>query len=226
MDGKKYHDAEMLFPEIELLQPENIAVAEWRKQIIAESEKIKAEQERKAAEVLKNKQAEKAFQEALGLQKDKRFYDALDRFDAILADGVPDEKIVDKIKAEIHKTEQMIADAREPFLKEAKEQESAGKLSEANRAYLKALAVDPMSDEGKEGVKRIAGVLTERAKFIYTEGVFAESYGDVDVAEKKFREVLTVVTPDNDYYEKASSRLKRLTVFKRAGTNVLEGIPE
>lgn len=35
MDKRRFKEAEALFPDIELMQPENMAVSEWRKQIIA-----------------------------------------------------------------------------------------------------------------------------------------------------------------------------------------------
>ena len=122
------------------------------------------------------------------------------------------------IKDEIKKTEQTIAAEREPLLEKAKQLEQDGKLNEAYRIYQKVLEVDPMEDEAPAGMKRIKGVLTDRAKHIYTEGVFAESYGDMEAAEKKFREVLESVPKEDEYYEKAESKLKKLTVFKRAGS--------
>ncbi len=64
-------------------------------------------------------------------------------------------------------------------------------------------------------MKRIRGTLTSKAKFLYTEGVFAESYSDLDTAEKRYREILDVVPKDDDYYLKAQARLKKLTVFKK-----------
>jgi len=44
MDQKKFKEAESLFPEIELIQPENTAVSEWRKLIVAENEKSAADE--------------------------------------------------------------------------------------------------------------------------------------------------------------------------------------
>ena len=40
---------------------------------------------------------------------------------------------------------------------------------------------------------------------------------DIETAEKKYREVLEVVPKEDDYYEKAELKLKKLTIFKRAG---------
>jgi predicted TPR repeat methyltransferase len=64
-------------------------------------------------------------------------------------------------------------------------------------------------------MNRIRGILNARAKSIYSEGVIAESFSELDVAEKRYREVLEVVPVDNDYFKKASSRLAKLTVLRR-----------
>ncbi|MBC7396096.1 MAG: hypothetical protein H7333_01520, partial [Bdellovibrionales bacterium] len=47
------------------------------------------------------------------------------------------------------------------------------------------------------------------------EGVFAESYSDLETAEKRYTEVMDVVPNDDDYYLKAEKRLRRLTIFRR-----------
>ncbi len=215
MDRKLYKEAEALFPEIELLQPENVAVNEWRKQIISENERVAAaEVERKRLMELHQK-AEIDFRTSISLENEKKYYEALDRFDEILSRNLTDQKLIDQIKQEISKVEAKIGEEKEPVLSQGKQMEKEGRLSDAYRAYSKTLEIDPMDEEAPVGMSRIKDVLTDRAKRIYTEAVFAESYGDVDTAEKKYREVLEVVAKDNEYYSKAESRLKKLTVFKK-----------
>lgn len=217
MDQKKYKEAEALFPEIELLQPENVAVSEWRRQIMAETEKLEKEREARILLEDLHKQAWADFNKAVSLESNKKYYEALDRFDEILTRKIQDQKLIDTVKSEITKVEQMISSERDPLLAQGKQLEQEGKLSESYRAYQKALEADPMDEEAPAGMKRIKGILTDRAKHIYTEGVFAESYGDLETAEKKYREVLEVVPKEDEYYDKADSKLKKLTVFKRAG---------
>ncbi len=225
MDRKSYKEAEALFPEIELIQPENVAVNEWRKQIIAENERIATEEtERKRMNDLHQK-AEKDFKDAVSLETQKKYYEALDRFDEILSRNLTNQKLIDAIKFEVSKVENKIDEEKEPVLTQGKQMEKEGKLSDAYRAYSKTLEIDPMDEEAPAGMSRIKDVLTDRAKRIYTEAVFAESYGDFDTAEKKFREVLDVVAKDNEYYSKAESKLKKLTVFKKAPV-IREGIQQ
>jgi pSer/pThr/pTyr-binding forkhead associated (FHA) protein/tetratricopeptide (TPR) repeat protein len=215
MDQKRFKEAESLFPEIELIQPENAAVNEWRKRIMGESERLEQERaEKKRIEDLHRK-AWADYQKAQDLVAEKRYYDALDEFDEISARPLTDKKLIQALKDDTQKAEASIAAERDPLLTEGKQLEGEGKLSEAYKKYQKALEVDPLDKVGPEGMKRIRGTLTSKAKFLYTEGVFAESYSDLDTAEKRYREILDVVPKDDDYYLKAQSRLKKLTIFKK-----------
>jgi len=53
------------------------------------------------------------------------------------------------------------------------------------------------------------------AKAIYSDGVIAEGFGDYDVAEKKYREVIETVPSDNSYHIKAKARLKVFSTLRK-----------
>ena len=219
MDQKRFKEAEALFPEIELIQPENAAVNEWRKRIMVETEKIEeAKAEKKRIEAI-NKKGWDDYRKAQELVDQKRYYDALDVYDDISARKVEDPKLIQTLKDQTDKVEGMIAAERDPLLEQAKQLEADGKLSEAYKTYQQAADVDPLDQTAPAGMKRIRGTLTSRAKYLYTEGVFAESYSDLDTAEKRYREVLEVVPKDDDYYLKAQSRLRKLTIFKNPASS-------
>jgi tetratricopeptide (TPR) repeat protein len=215
MDKHRYKEAEALFPEIELIQPENVAVNEWRKQIISEGERIEREKEAQKKQAELNRKAWADFQESRKLANEKRYYDALDQYDELLERQVSDKKFIVAVKEEIKRVEQLIASERDPHLAQGKQLEQDGKLGEAFKEYEKAHEVDPVDELSVEGMNRIRGTLTSRARSIYAEGVFAESYSDMDTAEKRYREVLEAVPKDDDYYEKAQIRLKKLTVLNK-----------
>ena len=218
MDKKKYKEAEALFPEIELLQPENLAVATWHKQIMAEQEKIEAEKAEKQRIEEMHRLAWSDYQKVLDRVKKKEYYEALDDLDEIEARPLQDQKLKQTLKDEMKTVEAAIANGRDPFLAQGKQLEQEGKLGEAYKAFQKAAEADVMDEEGNAGMKRIKATLDSRAKYYYAEGVFAESYSDFETAEKKYREVLEAVPPESDYYLKAQSRLKKITVFRRPAT--------
>ena len=214
MDKKRFAEAETLFSEIELLQPENQAVGIWRKHMIEEKEKLDrlAHEQKRDLEI--NKMAWSDFNKAKNLSEDKKYWDALDQYDELLERAVTDKKLPSQIKLEIKKVEGLIEAERQPFMVQGKQLESESKWAEAYRAYQKAFEVDPTFIPADEGMKRIRGNLTGMAKVTYAEGVFAESYSDWEAAEKSYREVLEIVPTDDSYYAKAESRLKKITIFR------------
>ena len=221
MDKKRFKEAEALFPEIELIQPENVAVTEWRKQIMGEAERLDREREEKKRIADLHRQTWADFQEVRGLEAKKQYYDALDQLDELAERPLKDHKLIKAIQDEMKKIEDQITAERDPLLAQAKQLEQDGKLIEAYRAYQSASVVDPVDTVSAEGMKRTQGTLTARARSIYAEGVFAESYSDLDTAEKRYREVLQVVPKEDDYYAKAQKRLKKLTVFSKTSEDRL-----
>ena len=215
MEQKKYKDAEALFPEIELLQPENTVVASWRKKIIEEHEAIEREKEEAAKLEKKQREILDEYRAAQKTFEDKNYFAALDQFDAILTrEGLP-AKFAALVKGDIRKVEDAIAAERDPLIEKGKKLEKEENYTDAYNAYLQASKVDPTDNEAPAGMNRIRGVLTSRAKGIYSEAVIAESFSDFELAEKKYREVLEVVPVDNEYFVKATIRVKKLMALKR-----------
>jgi tetratricopeptide (TPR) repeat protein len=215
MEQKKYRDAEAIFPEIELLQPENTVVASWRKKIIEENEAI--EREKAEAEKIAKRQKEilEDYRAAQKTFEEKNYFAALDQFDAILVkEGLP-AKFVALVKADIRRVEDAIAAERDPLIEKGKKLEKEENYTDAYNAYLQASKIDPTDNEAPAGMNRIRGVLTNRAKGIYSEAVIAESFSDFELAEKKYREVLEVVPVDNEYFVKATLRVRKLMALKR-----------
>ncbi len=215
MAKKRYNEAEVLFPEIELLQPENSAVSEWRKQMVNEKERIDREQAEKKRVADLIKEAWTDFDKTVAMAKEKKYWEALDAFDLLAERVIPDKKFQPAIQEQIKKIEDTIKAERDPFLVQGKQLEGEGKLFESYKAYQKAQQIDPTNSDAPAGMARIRGTLNSKAKSIYAEGVFAESYTDLDTAEKRYREVLDVVPDDDEYYLKANARLKKLTVLRK-----------
>jgi pSer/pThr/pTyr-binding forkhead associated (FHA) protein len=216
MEEGKYQEAEELFPEIEILEPENAAVSAWRKKILEESEKRKVEEEnrKRLAGVLAKAKVDVEAAEAFF--KEKRYVDALEILDEVVERVDLDARFAKRIENRIQDIEKVMASERDPHIESAKRLESEGKLGEAHREYKAAIAIDPSDSEGPAGIKRIQGQLNSMAKAIYSDGVIAEGFGDYDVAEKKYREVIETVPSDNSYHVKAKARLKVFSALRKA----------
>lgn len=223
MDQRRYKDAEGLFPEIELIQPENSVVANWRKRIIEENERLEmAEKERaRLAEIRKKTREE--YRQAEARLKAGDFFGALDGYDALLENAAIEKELADQVKKGIRTAEDSIAAKRDPLIAQGHEFEKAMNYAEAYKVYSMAAQVDPTDDQAPAGMERIRGVLTSKAKAVYSEGVIAESFSEFDVAEKKYREVLEIVPPDHDYFSKATRRIKRILSARKPAS---EGGPQ
>ncbi len=214
MNAKKYAAAMEVFPEIEILEPENAQVAQWRDLISTENERVeKAKAEKKAFEDFHSKVRKDIDAVVATRAKDKDYYQAMDDLDEIATRPIQIQSLKDRIKREIKKSEDELAAERDPLLEQANEAEKSGDLAAAFRYFKQSSLVDSESEAAKKGMDRIRGVLNMRAKHLYTEGVFAESFGDYDTAEDKYKEVLKAVPQDDPYFDKATSRLKKLTVL-------------
>lgn len=218
MDKRRFSEAEALFPEIELLQPENSAVNEWRKQIVAEGERVERERQEKARIAELNRQGWKKFQYLLEFKQGRQYQMALDTIAEIREIEIDDEKLIRSLRSEEDEIRGRITSERDPLIQKGRELEQNGQLAEAYRAYEEAHELDPEDVTAKKGMDRIRGTLTSRAKALYIEGVFAESYNDLEAAEKSYRSILQMVPKGDEYFAKAELRLKRITAFRKTAS--------
>jgi pSer/pThr/pTyr-binding forkhead associated (FHA) protein/tetratricopeptide (TPR) repeat protein len=217
MKAGNYISARQLFPEVLALDPENKAVGFWQKEIedFEEDQRRKAEEKALRDEV--NKKVWDRYFEGEKLQKTGDFFDAIEVFEDVLTLEASDQKVFARAKNRITETRQMIRNRLLPLLEQGKSKETEGDLSEAYRLYARASKIDPGDLTGVEGMKRIRDVLRSRARIVYTEAVLAESFSEFVKAKTKFQEVLSIVPEDDDYYEKAQSKLNKYEPFRELG---------
>jgi len=77
------------------------------------------------------------------------------------------------------------------------------KYSEAYSSFKKALQHKPDYDPARKGLSKLGA----QAKKLYYEGYVAK-YSDPDTARKKWRIVIKITPPDNEWHQKAKKRLE------------------
>jgi pSer/pThr/pTyr-binding forkhead associated (FHA) protein/tetratricopeptide (TPR) repeat protein len=207
MEAKDYPAARDLFGEVMALDPENAQVAAWKKEIedFEEAQRL-AEQERQVqAEI--NRRAEDALSEANALRKKGQCHSAIEVYRQIPDIGSNDPKIARAATQGASACKAYIRSRREPLLQEAQTLEHSGEFAQAFKLYQRATRIDPPHPAGYAGMKRVRGILHERAKLIYAEGVLAESFSDFANAERKFKEVLKVAPSDDIYFERSQKKI-------------------
>jgi pSer/pThr/pTyr-binding forkhead associated (FHA) protein len=207
MDKKEYEPAKEIFLEILTLDPDNVAVASWKKEIEAYEDELKVKEQAKQVQAQINKQGWEIFKEAMEFKKSRKFYSAIDNFQKTIDIGSSDAKLLSLSKRMIASCRSLIKSLRDPVLAEAKTAEEANEYSKAFELYQKATRIDPHHPEGYAGINRIKGILHDRAKSIYTEAVLAESYSDFNNAKKMFEECLKVSPKDDVYHDRAARKL-------------------
>jgi pSer/pThr/pTyr-binding forkhead associated (FHA) protein/tetratricopeptide (TPR) repeat protein len=214
MAKKKYDTVRELFSQIFALDPDNQQATAWRKEVdqYEEQKRIKEQEENVQREI--NIQAWDIYKEGMKLKQQKQFREAIATLKKVMEIGATDKKVAVAAKDGIRDTQQEIINLRDPVLAEAKQAEDALDLPKAFALYKKATEIDPPYPDGYAGMERIRGILHDRAKVLYIDGVLAESYSDFSVAKKKFQECKDVAPKDDIYHDRAERKLA--SFFKTA----------
>lgn len=214
MQQKNYDQAQILFGEVLALDPENTQVTDWKRQIDAEVEKKKLEEQQQEIRREINRRAYAMLGEGLALRARGKCHQAIVVFHDALAIEATDHKPAARAKQGIAACHATIQGLRDPVLADAKSAEESGELAKAFKLFRKATVIDPPHPAGYAGMNRIRKVLHDRAKVIYTEAVVAESYSDFEAAKKKYRECLEVAPEDDIYFERSTRKLGRYPANK------------
>ncbi len=207
MKEKKYDDARELFAQVLSIDPDNPAVADWRRIVESFEEKKRLQAEKDSIQRDLNKNAKKIAANADALYQEERYYDAVTVYKKVLTSGAELPGLMRHARAQIDAAARALKKKRDPLLEEAQKQEKEAHYEEAIVSYKKVAAIDPRDNSWRDGLARVKLVLHERARGIYTEAILAEGYSEFDEAQKKFRECLKVAPVDDEYHDRAMRKL-------------------
>lgn len=214
MSKKRYEQAKESFSEILSVDPENLSVAEWKKEIeIWSEEQDRIEKEKQVQEEI-NKRSWDIYNEGFELHKAGKYREAIEAYRKVTELGANDSVLIRKAATMAKTCLDSIRELRDPHLRKAKEFEKNGDLSAAFKEYQLATETDPAHPDGWAGLDRIRDVLTERAKILYTEAVIAESYSDFKTAHTKFNEIMKLAPEGSLYFQRAQRKLQSYLNFR------------
>jgi len=214
MGQKKYEQAKETFGEILALDPDNVSVAEWKREIDTWMEEQSRLQQEKLVQEEINKRAWDTYNEGFELHKAGKYRAAMEIYKKIPELGVDDKILLKKTATMLKTCQESIRELRDPHLKTAKAFEQNGELGPAFKEYQLASEIDPSHPEGWAGMDRIRDVLTDRAKILYTEAVIAESYSDFRVAQSKFKRILKMAPKGTPHFQRAPRNPQSYLNFK------------
>ncbi|POB12444.1 MULTISPECIES: FHA domain-containing protein [unclassified Halobacteriovorax] len=199
-----------LFQQIKELDPNNYDVANLELELdsyIKEKNRKELEEAQKKAERQRMVDALKPG-ETLFLQEE--WYKAIGALELFISEKSMDEDLMKKAIDMLKKSRQNLKNITGPLLGKARSLKEAEDLKASYEVFKEVLRYNPNELDAQSELDDINDTLTRRARKVYRQGLISESLGSFEDAREKFQEVQQISPMDNEYYIKASERLKNL----------------
>ena len=207
VDSKKLE--ECLSPII-VLNPDHEAIASLRAradQLI--SDRLARNEQKAEYQSLVRRQSS-LFTAAENLNKSGKALEAIKAYSRVVSSRLPDpQNLKSKAQRQIASIQQKLSDQQSRFEAEAESSFKSGDIKTAVQKIKKALAVNPENEVLKGRMSTMLGELKKQMQTLYQEGVLEESVGEVDTAKAKWKKIIETSLPEEDYYKKARSKLKK-----------------
>ena len=213
MLAKKFDQAVELFPKIAELDPENANIEKWQAQVSEYLNAKRKEEAQKALLARLTEQAKGMKEDAAELANKKLFRQAINKLNDAMKLAPVTEEMKESLKSDLEQVTSSLGAAMNPIMAEAEVFEEEKDFPKAYKLYEQASALDPEDDKPVKGIERIRDTLHLKAKGFYTEGLLYESYSDFEGAKAKFQEAKDTAPVDDEYYAKATSKLKKFEVL-------------
>ncbi|EPZ52042.1 FHA domain protein [Bacteriovorax sp. BAL6_X] len=199
-----------LFQQIKELDPNNYDVANLELELdsyIKEKNRKELEEAQKKAERQRMVDALKPG-ETLFLQEE--WFKAIGALELFISEKSMDEDLMKKAIDMLKKSRQNLKNITGPLLGKARSLKEAEDLKASYEVFKEVLRYNPNELDAQSELDDINDILTRRARKVYRQGLISESLGSFEDAREKFQEVQQISPIDNEYYLKASERLKNL----------------
>lgn len=200
--------AEALFSKILELDPENFDVPLLQNELqdwIKEEEKLEVE---KAAKEAEYKRSIDMLMPAKNYFLRQEWYQAILKLDDFFSHKDVDQEVFKEATAMYEEAKQKLKDIEDPLVGKARSLKEGEDLKGAYEAYSEILKINPANMEALNEMNTIRITITNRAKKIYREALVSESLSMFNDAREKFKEVQQISPTDNEYYKKATLKLK------------------
>ncbi len=187
--------------------PEIVALRNRVETIIAE--RIAEKQRRDEFNALVKKRQE-LYSKAVQLQNEEKPLEAIEAFIAVVNSKLPDPaNLSAKARREIASIQQNLQKKTAEFEKTADDQLKSGNLKAAILALQAANKVNPENEVIIGRLNSMISELKKQMQVLYQEGVLEESVGEIDSAKAKWKKIIELSIPDEDYYKKSKTKLKK-----------------
>ncbi len=176
-------------------------------QIVAER-KIKEAQ--KADYAAKAARQKALYQKATDLNRSGQLLQAVKVFEEVSSSGLPDPQgYKSQARREIASIQQTLSEKQSLLESQAEASYKKGELKEAINFLKKSEEINPDNEVTKSKVTGMMSELKKQMQTFYQEGILEESVGEVESAKTKWRKIIKLSLPDEEYYKKATIKLKK-----------------
>lgn len=172
--------------------------------------------ERKIREAQKADYAAKAarqkalYQKALELNRSGQLLQAVKAFEEVSSSALPDPQgLKPQARREIASIQQTLSEKQSLFETQAEASYKKGELKDAISFLKKSEEINPDNEVTKSKVVTMMSELKKQMQTLYQEGILEESVGEVESAKTKWRKIIKLSLPDEEYYKKATIKLKK-----------------
>lgn len=150
------------------------------------------------------------YERAQAIQKRGQPLVAVKAYEEVIKSNLPDPKSYKgQAKREIASIQQKLSEEQVELEKLADASYKKGDLKAAIMSLKKAVEINPENEVTKGKVTSMLAELKKQMQSTYQEAILEESVGEVESAKVKWKKILERSLPDEDYYKKATTKLKK-----------------
>ncbi|MCB0357079.1 MAG: FHA domain-containing protein [Bdellovibrionales bacterium] len=190
--------------------PDHPAILDFQQAII-----IREQQERDQAAARIKRQnlinaGESLYKSASREYKGENFRKAIDLFNQYLSAQYPDPNgNRSTAQRDLASAKSKLTQKVNSLFDECKKLHSDHKYKEAIIACDKAKAEDPKNEEVVGFRNSVLSELRKEMKLIYQDAILEENLGNVDAAKEKWKKIMELDLPSDEFYKKSKSKLKK-----------------
>jgi pSer/pThr/pTyr-binding forkhead associated (FHA) protein len=192
------------------LSPDHPSIA----QLKAKADQIVAErlqrEEKRAEYISMVRKLKSQFAKAEALQRQGKPLEAVSSYEAVLRSGGPDpDQLKIKARRQVASIQKSLIDQQADLERQAAEAQKGGNLRSAILTLQRALLINPENETLKGRIYSLMSELKKQMQALYQEGVLEESVGEVETAKARWRKIVELSIPEEDYYKKAKIKLRK-----------------
>jgi tetratricopeptide (TPR) repeat protein len=192
------------------LNPDHEAIVSLKARVDSLISNRLAQQEKAAEYSALARRHRALFEKAKSIEQSGQSLEAIEAYEKVLASRLPDpQSLRGQAKRQIASIQKQLSDQQSELEKEADSHLKRGDLKQAILTLQKASKINPENESIKGRVSSLLNDLKKQMMTLYKEGVLEESVGEVDTAKTKWKKIIEASLPEEDYYRKAKSKLKK-----------------